>query len=119
MAMRKHLSALPLAAVVLACVPAAALAAKKTQTITVESTAPKPAYVGATYEVKAKASSGLPVTVNTAESPSVCTLSGSTVTFKSTGICHVDFNQAGNAEWEAAPEIKQFVEVTKRPQTIS
>src|SRR5947209_5579307 len=118
MAIRRYLSAVPLAAVVLACTAAVAIAAKS-QTITVESTPPSPAYVGATYHVQAMASSGLAVSVNTEETSSICTLSGSTVTFIAAGTCQVDFNQAGNSEWEKAHEEKQFIEVTKRPQTVT
>jgi hypothetical protein len=115
---RKYSVTASLAALLLALLPASALA-KKSQTITVETPAPKSAFVGTSAVTKAKASSGLPVSVNTEETPTVCSTSGSTVTFKAAGSCHVDFNQAGSEEWAAAPEIKEFVEVTKRSQTIS
>jgi hypothetical protein len=121
---RKYLNIAPVAVVLLVLLPTSALAAKKTQTITVESTPPSPAYVGATYQVKATASSGLPVSVNVGESTAgACSISGSTsgstVTFKGEGTCQVDFNQAGSEQYEPAPEVKQQISVKRRPQTIT
>jgi hypothetical protein len=122
MAIRRHLSAVPLVtALVLACFSIAAFAqgAKKSQSITVESAKPEPGLVGNTYTTKATASSGLPVEVNTGATPSTCSISGSVVTFNAPGTCQVDYNQLGNSEYEKAEEKKQFIEVKKRSQTVS
>ncbi|TMM18390.1 MAG: hypothetical protein E6F96_06835, partial [Actinobacteria bacterium] len=60
MAVKKYLSLVPLAAVMLACAPASAVAAGKTQTIEFTSIAPTQATVGGpTYMVTATASSAL------------------------------------------------------------
>jgi alpha-tubulin suppressor-like RCC1 family protein len=92
------------------------------QTITFESTAPSNATVGGpTYPVAAKGGgSGNPVmfTIDAA-SKSVCTISGATVSFVGVGTCTIDANQAGNTEYEAAPQAQQPVTVSKRPQAIT
>jgi len=56
----------------------------------------------------ASASSGLPVTY-TSSTPGVCTVSGSTVTMVAAGTCTLVANQAGNANWLAAPQVSQSV----------
>ena len=87
------------------------------QTITFTSTAPAPAVLGQpAYTVTATASSTLPVTLSIdAGSALVCTLSGSasgsTVTFTATGTCTIDANQAGDANYNAAPQAQQSVTV--------
>ncbi|MDE1884853.1 MAG: hypothetical protein KGH92_02965, partial [Xanthomonadaceae bacterium] len=88
------------------------------QTITFTSTAPAPAVLGGpSYTGTATASSTLPVTLNVdAGSVSVCslndTVSGSTVTFISTGTCTIDANQAGDANYNAAPQAQQSFAVS-------
>ena len=52
-------------------------------------------------------------------SRSVCKISGSTVTFNSTGSCVIDANQAGNATYAAAPQAQQTIGVGKIAQSIS
>ncbi len=82
---------------------------KGDQTITFTSTAPAEATVGGpTYTVTATATSGLPVmfTIDAAAS-SVCSISGSTVSFTAAGTCVIDANQAGNANYNAAPQVQQ------------
>jgi hypothetical protein len=82
---------------------------KGDQTISFTSTAPAGATVGGpTYTVTATASSGLTValTIDSTAS-SVCSISGSTVSFVSTGTCVIDANQAGNANYNAAPQVQQ------------
>jgi hypothetical protein len=96
--------------------------AKKSQTVTFTSTPPNPATIGGpTYTVTATASSGLAVSLTIdAASKSVCSLSGSTVTFIGTGTCTIDANQAGNAEYAPAPTQQQTFTVSgKKTQTIS
>ena len=94
---------------------------KGDQTITFTSTAPGGAKVGGpTYTVAATASSGLPVTFTIdASASSVCTISGSTVSFIGTGTCVIDANQAGNANYNAAPQKQQSFLVAKGDQTIN
>src|SRR5205085_2663556 len=60
----------------------------------------------------ATASSGLPVslTIDPAAS-SICTISGSTVSFTAAGTCTIDANQAGNASYQPAPQAQQSFSV--------
>ena len=69
--------------------------------------------VGGTYTPTATASSGLTVTITIAStSSSVCSISGGVVTFNAAGSCVIDFNQAGNATYSAAPQVQQTVTVS-------
>jgi len=91
------------------------------QTITFTSSAPAAAVVGGTtYNVAATASSGLTVafTIDAAAS-SICSISGSTVSFIGAGSCIIDANQAGNASFNAAPQVQQTFAVGKGSQTIT
>src|SRR5204863_5592615 len=89
--------------------------------ISFTSTAPVGAKVGGpTYTVTATATSGLPVTFTIdATATSVCSIAGSTVSFIGIGTCVIDANQAGNANWNAAPQVQQSFAVAKGDQTIS
>ena len=90
------------------------------QTITIASAAPSPAVVGGTYGVLATASSGLPVSLTIdAASTSVCTITGSSVTFIGTGGCVIVANQGGNATFAAAPQVTQVVLVEVAQGTTS
>ncbi len=95
--------------------------AKSNQTISFTSTAPAAAVVaGPTYNVTATATSGLVVTLTIdATASTVCTLAGSTVSFIGAGTCVIDANQAGNANYNAAPQVQQSFVVSKQNQTIS
>jgi PKD repeat protein len=80
---------------------------KSSQAITFTSTAPSNAVVGGPpYAVAAAASSGLPPSFSSA-TPPVCAVSGSTVSFIGTGACTIDANQAGNAQYDPAPQAQQ------------
>src|ERR1700726_3661986 len=94
---------------------------KGNQTITFTSTAPAGAKVGGpTYTVTATASSGLTVTFTIdASASAVCSISGSTVSFTGAGTCVIDANQAGNANYNAAPQVQQSFAVAKGDQTIT
>src|SRR5262249_29385534 len=60
------------------------------------------------YHVTATATSGLDVALSIdAAASSVCSLSGSTVSFTGVGTCVIDANQAGNATYAAAPQVQQ------------
>jgi len=95
--------------------------AKGSQTISFTSTAPSGAtFGGATYTVTATATSGLAVTFTIdATATSVCSISGSTVSFIGVGTCVIDANQAGNANYNPAPQVQQSFAVAKADQTIS
>lgn len=54
----------------------------------------------------ATASSGLPVTFSS-QSPSICSVSGSNVTMLMAGTCIVAADQAGDATYDAAPQVVQ------------
>ena len=62
--------------------------------------------VGGTATVGATATSGLPV-VFSSSTPTVCTVSGSTVTGVNAGTCTIRASQPGNALWNAAPDVEQ------------
>jgi hypothetical protein len=82
---------------------------KGSQTISFTSSAPVSAAVGGpTYTVTATASSGLPLAFTIdASATSVCSISGSTVSFIGAGTCVIDANQPGNANYNPAPQVQQ------------
>jgi hypothetical protein len=84
------------------------------QAITFTSTAPSPGLVGGTYTVTASGGgSGNPVTFSISPgSSTVCSITGSTVTFTSSGTCTIDANQTGNTNYQAAPQTQQTVSVS-------
>ena len=85
------------------------------------STAPPPALVGrSTHNLPAPRPSGMPVSFTAdASSSGICTVSGSTVSFTGVGTCTIDANQAGNTNYNAAPQAQQSFTVGKGTQTIS
>jgi hypothetical protein len=96
-------------------------AQKAAQTITVTAHAPATATYGGTFTVTATSSSGLGVAITT--DGTVCTGSGSgaaliTVT-SSTSTGRVYFNQAGNANYNAATQVQEDVTAQKANQTIT
>ncbi|MEQ1517816.1 MAG: Ig-like domain-containing protein, partial [Usitatibacteraceae bacterium] len=90
---------------------------KASQTITFTSVAPTAAAVGgATYTVTATASSGLAVAFSIdASASAVCSIAGATVSFLAGGSCVINANQAGNANFNAAPQLQQAFAVTAPP----
>src|SRR5579875_3724001 len=92
------------------------------QAITFTSTPPSNAQVGGpTYTVTATGgASGNPVTFSIDPSASsVCTIAGAIVSFQATGTCVIDANQAGNANYLAAPQVQQSFAVSQGTQTIT
>ena len=83
------------------------------QTLTFTSTPPSGATVGgAPYTVTATATSGLPVTLAIdPTSTSVCTLTGSTVTFIGVGTCTINADQPGNPNYLSATRVQQSITV--------
>lgn len=90
---------------------------KQNQTITFTSTPPSNPTVGGTYNVITTASSGLTVSITIdSSSSSICSISGNTVTFNATGLCILNANQAGNANYNPAPQLNQSL--TVGPSTL-
>ena len=83
----------------------------------VTSTAPASASVGGpTYTPTATASSGLAVAITIDASSSwVCSITAGVVSYQAAGTCTVDFNQAGNANYNAAPQVQQTIAVAGAP----
>ncbi|MDR3502753.1 MAG: fibronectin type III domain-containing protein [Legionella sp.] len=94
---------------------------KGSQTISYTSTAPSAAVVaGATYTPTATASSGFTVALSVdASSSSVCSMSAGVVSFIGAGTCTLNADQAGDSNYNAAPQLQQSFTVGKGSQTIS
>ncbi len=75
-------------------------------------------YPGASVVLAATATSQLPVTFSTS-TPAVCSISGTNLTFNTTGACSVVAAQAGNAQYKAAPSIASSVNVSQAGQSIT
>jgi hypothetical protein len=95
-------------------------AVKADQTITVTTPAPASAIYNTSFSVAATSDSGLAVAISVS---GVCSGSGSgsaTVLMTSgTGTCTVHFNQAGNANYNPAPEVASDTTAVKANQTIA
>ena len=94
---------------------------KANQTITITSTAPAATVGGPTYTLAATGgASGNPVTYSIdASSTGGCSITAGVVGFTAAGSCVIDANQAGNANYNAAPQVQQTVTVGKGTQTIT
>jgi Carboxypeptidase regulatory-like domain len=91
-------------------------AQKADQTITVTMHAPASAGVGSNFDVAANAPGG-PVAYSSGGS---CTNSGATFTITSaSGMCTVKYDQAGDTNYNAAPEVTETVNPSKIDQSIS
>ena len=87
------------------------------QTITVNTHAPANAAYGTSFMVAATSNSGLPVTYSSA---GACTNNGATFTMTSgIGTCTVKYDQAGNNDYNPAPQVTETVTAQKADQTIS
>src|SRR5262249_1032065 len=87
------------------------------QTITVNPHAPANATFNTIFTVAATASSGLAVSYSSAGS---CTNVGATFTMTSgTGTCTVKYDQLGNGNFNAAPQVTESVTAQKANQTIT
>ena len=97
--------------------------AKGSQTITFTSTAPSGATVGGTtYTATATGGASGNAVTFTSGSTAVCTsggTNGSVFTFVGIGTCVVNANQAGNANYNAAPQVQQSFGVAKGSQAIT
>lgn len=93
--------------------------AKGNQTISFTSTAPGNAAAGgAAYTVTATATSGLAVVFSVDGASTGCAVSGNSVTFTSAGTCTINANQAGDSNWNAAPQLQQSFAVVVVPTVI-
>lgn len=90
--------------------------AKADQTITFNP--PASGTVGGGDTLSATASSGLTVAFSS-QTASICTISGSTVNYFAAGTCTVRASQAGNANYNAAPDVDRNITVSKADQTIT
>jgi len=87
------------------------------QTITVTTKAPASAAYNSSFTVLAGASSSLPILFS---SSGACTNSGATYTMTAaTGTCTVIANQAGNANYTAAPKITELTTASKASPTVA
>jgi parallel beta-helix repeat protein len=93
---------------------------KGAQVIAFTSTVPSNAIIGGSYTPAATGgASGNPVVFTIdAASTSVCSINAGLVTFNHDGDCVIDANQAGDANYNAAPQQQQIVGVGKMSQTI-
>lgn len=92
------------------------------QTINVTTSAPASATNGSSFNVAATATSGLPVTITVSGVCSIGDVDGSTIdgdatiTMTSgTGTCSVFYDQAGNSNYTAAPQVQEDVNATDSP----
>ena len=92
------------------------------QTITFTSTAPAGATVGGTYAVSANGGdSHNPVTftIDATSTVGACSIVGSLVSFGGAGTCVIDANQAGDGNYNAAPQVQQSFAIGAASQTIT
>ena len=87
------------------------------QTITVNTHAPASAAYNSSFTVAATSNSGLAVAYT---SSGVCTNVGATFTMTSgTGTCTVKYDQAGDTNYNSAPQVTESVTAQKANQTIT
>ena len=67
--------------------------------------------------LKATATSGLPITFRSSD-PTVAAVSGSVLRVNTAGKVTITASQAGDAEWDAAPDVSQELEIVQGIQTI-
>jgi len=87
------------------------------QTITFNPSA-NATYGDAPFTVSASASSGLSVSFSS-DTPSVCSVAGSTVTIGAAGMCTVRASQGGNTTWLPAPDVTQSFTIAPKPATVN
>jgi hypothetical protein len=90
------------------------------QAIVFTSVDPSPARSGATYNLAATATSGLPVafSVDAASAPGACSLRGTALQFTGGGTCLVDADQEGDSAWAAAPQVQMDIIIHGLPPRI-
>ncbi|NVN97854.1 MAG: MBG-2 domain-containing protein [Geobacteraceae bacterium] len=88
------------------------------QTIGTISFSPPTLTTGGTTAASAIASSGLPVSFSS-NTPTVCTVSGSTVSAVTAGTCTIKASQGGNGNYTAAIDVTQDLTVTSASATLT
>ena len=73
---------------------------------------------GGTFTVAATSTSGLPVSF-TSNSTNVCAVAGTTVSIVSAGTCSITASQAGNSDFDVAPDVAQSIAINVASQTIT
>jgi hypothetical protein len=63
--------------------------------------------------------SGVPIVYATTSAATVCTVAGNTVTLVGVGTCNLTANQAGNANYAAAPQVTAAIVINAAVQTIT
>jgi hypothetical protein len=92
--------------------------AKAEQAINFAALSPK-AFGDAPFSVSATGGgSGNAVTFSST-TPATCSVAGSTVTLEAAGSCTIAADQAGNANYEAAPQVTQSFTITKGAATLA
>jgi hypothetical protein len=70
------------------------------------------------FSVSASASSGLPVSFSS-NTPSLCTVSGATVSVLNAGTCSITATQPGNSNWAPATPVTQLFVISPGAQSIT
>jgi MSHA biogenesis protein MshQ len=93
---------------------------KANQTITFGAQAAQTYSSGGTFAISplATASSGLAITCSSTTT-GVCTIAGTTVTIVTAGTCTIAANQAGNTNYNAAPQVTQNVTINNQAPTTT
>jgi len=91
--------------------------AKANQTITLAATDSKTTAT-TTYTLTANSSAGLVITYSSSNT-SVATIIGNTVTIQSAGTTTITANQAGNDNYNAAPQVTQVLTVIQAPVVLA
>ena len=91
--------------------------AKGDQTITF-SPAGSALHATSPLTMEPTASSGLTVSLSSS-TPSVCTVSGVSVTLVTGGVCTLTAAQAGNGVWNPADDVVRSIDITSAPQTVT
>jgi RHS repeat-associated protein len=91
---------------------------KGNQTVTFAGPANPTQFSATALALTGSASSTLAVAYTSATT-SVCTVSGTNMTFVSVGTCTINANQTGNANWNAAAQVQRTFTISKGTQTIT
>jgi hypothetical protein len=81
---------------------------------TITFTLPSSGYVGSTTPLTGTASSGL-VVAFVVDTPAVCSTDGTTLALNAAGTCTVTASQAGDADWDPAPDVADSMTVKLSP----
>jgi hypothetical protein len=77
------------------------------QTITFTSTPPSPALLGSSYPISASGGGSSNPVLFTSLTPAICTVAGSAASLVTVGACTIAANQAGNDDYDPAPQVTQ------------